>query len=89
MRRSFYSVAHLVLLAVLLEATPVMAQAPDANAAARQAASMTGGRVLDVQVGNAGDRSVYFVRVLLGDGRVKVVRIDGAAGMTGHGGGRR
>ncbi|MGE0484307.1 MAG: PepSY domain-containing protein [Gammaproteobacteria bacterium] len=89
MRRSSFSLAQGILLATLLVATTVMAQAPDANAAAQQAAAMTGGRVLDVQVGYAGGRNVYIVRVLLGDGRVKLVRIDGSAGMAAPGGGRR
>jgi hypothetical protein len=50
----------------------------DAGAAARQAAGMTGGRVLDVQTRSAGAQSVYVVRVLLNDGRVKVIQIQGA-----------
>ncbi|MCP5201746.1 MAG: hypothetical protein H6977_17225 [Gammaproteobacteria bacterium] len=83
MRRFVINLARLMLAAALIAAGPVAAQAPDANAAARQAAAMTGGRVLDVQPGSAGGRTVYMVRVLLGDGRVKVVRIDGAGGPAG------
>jgi uncharacterized membrane protein YkoI len=63
---------------------PLAVAAADSGAAARQAAQMTGGRVLDVQTGNAGGRMVYFVRVLLADGRVKVVRIDGGDARSGH-----
>jgi len=51
----------------------------DAGGAARQAAGMTGGRVLDVQTRSAGGQPVYVVRVLLNDGRVKVIQIQGAA----------
>jgi len=63
---------------------PLAVAAADSGAAARQAAQMTGGRVLDVQAGNAGGRMVYFVRVLLADGRVKVVRIDGTDARSGN-----
>lgn len=68
------------MLLAVLALTPLcaVAQAADANAAAQQAASATGGRVLDVQSASAGGQPVYVVRVLLPDGRVKVVRIDGA-----------
>lgn len=52
--------------------------AVDAGAAARQAAGMTGGRVLDVQTRFAGTRAVYVIKVLLNDGRVKVIEIEGA-----------
>ena len=48
----------------------------DAGAAARQAVSMTGGRVLDVQKRFFGERAVYVVKVLLLDGRVKIVEIE-------------
>ena len=48
----------------------------DAGAAARQAVSMTGGRVLDVQKRFFGERAVYVVKVLLPDGRVKIVEIE-------------
>lgn len=63
---------------------PIAVAAGDSGAAARQAAQMTGGRVLDVQTGNAGGHTVYFVRVLLADGRVKVVRIDGSDTRSGQ-----
>ena len=62
----------------------VCAAASDGADAARQAARMTGGRVLDVRTSNQGGRIVYEVKVLLDDGRVRVVRIDGVSG-----GGRR
>ena len=52
--------------------------AADAGAAARQAAGMTGGKVLDVQTRINGGRAVYLVKILLNDGRVKVIQIDGA-----------
>lgn len=58
----------------------IAATAGDAGAAAQQAAATTGGRVLDVQRGVTGGRVVYFVKVLLDDGRVKMVRIDGPSG---------
>ena len=48
----------------------------DAGAAARQAVDMTGGRVLDVQKRFFAERAVYVVKVLLHDGRVKVVEIE-------------
>jgi uncharacterized membrane protein YkoI len=75
------------LLAVALAGAParhVLAAAGDGAEAARQAAQMTGGRVLDVRTSNHGGRTVYEVKVLLDDGRVRVVRIDG----TSSGGGR-
>ncbi|MGR8919732.1 MAG: hypothetical protein ACU85V_08935 [Gammaproteobacteria bacterium] len=84
---------HRLILALLLalaaalpaSALPVSvpflaAGAADAGAAARQAADMTGGRVLDVQAELSEGREVYLVKVLLEDGRVKVVRIEGTAG---------
>lgn len=54
------------------------AGAADPGSAAQQAATMTGGRVLDVQTDYAAGRPRYLVKILLGDGRVKVVPIDGA-----------
>ena len=48
----------------------------DAGAAARQAVGTTGGRVLDVQKRFFGERAMYVVKVLLGDGRVKVVEVE-------------
>jgi uncharacterized membrane protein YkoI len=35
----------------------------------------TGGRVLDVQTGDQDGLTVYFVKVLLADGRVRVVTV--------------
>jgi hypothetical protein len=46
--------------------------------AAEQAATMTGGRVLDVEPDHSGDQPRYKVKVLTGDGRVRVVPVDGA-----------
>lgn len=48
----------------------------DAGAAARQAVGQTGGRVLDVQKRFIGERAVYVVKVLLQDGRVKLVEVE-------------
>ena len=48
----------------------------DAGAAARQAVSNTGGRVLDVQKRFFDERAVFVVKVLLTDGRVKIVEIE-------------
>ena len=61
------------------------AAATDGADAARQAAAMTGGRVLDVRTTNRAGQIVYEVKVLLDDGRVRVVRVDG----KGAGGGGR
>jgi hypothetical protein len=51
------------------------------NAAAAAAARATGGRVLSVRrdSGNAGQPG-YTVKVLMPDGRVRNVRVDGASG---------
>jgi len=60
-----------------LDAMPVAANVvEDAGAAARQAVDMTGGRVLDVQKRFFGERAMYVVKVLLHDGRVKVVELE-------------
>lgn len=53
--------------------------ASDPGAAARQAAAMTGGRVLDVQTLVLGGQPLYQVKVLLPDGRLRVVQVQGAA----------
>jgi len=62
-------------------ATITLAQARigqgQAVAFARQA---TGGRVLDVQTQNMGGRVVYLVKVLMPDGRVRIVAVDGETG---------
>ncbi len=77
-RRSLFSV--LLVLALACGAAPVAhAGATDGADAARQAAAMTGGRVLDVRTTSRGGQTVYEVKVLLDDGRVRVVRVDGAA----------
>lgn len=49
----------------------------DAGAAAREAAAMTGGRVLDVQTVREGERQAFHVKVLLDDGRVKLIELGG------------
>ena len=81
-------IRHLLIVALALIAGPLHGAesgAPDAmsidvvedaGAAARQAVSMTGGRVLDVQKRFFGERAVYVVKVLLPDGRVKIVEIE-------------
>lgn len=56
-----------------------LADATDADAAAARAQEMTGGRVLDVKTEVADGAVVYLVKILLGDGRVRVVRIAGPA----------
>ena len=72
----------LLILVLILTAVPSVA-AGGADAAAQQAAARTGGRVLDVRTGQEGDQTVYFVRVLMEDGRVKVVRVPGAGRASG------
>lgn len=73
----------LMMLASIAFAVESEATAPmpadvveNAGAAARQAVDMTGGRVLDVQKRFFGERAMYVVKVLLGDGRVKVVEVE-------------
>ena len=48
-----------------------------AGKAAREAAAMTGGRVLDVQTVREGERQAFRVKVLLDDGRVKLIELGG------------
>ncbi len=81
-------IRHLLIVALALSAGPLHGAesdgAPvnptdvvqDAGAAARQAVSTTGGRVLDVQKRFFDERAVYVVKVLLTDGRVKIVEIE-------------
>lgn len=69
---------RLVLLVLLFSSTVALA-AGGADMAAQQAAASTGGRVLDVRAGEEGSRTVYVVRVLMPDGRVKVVRVPAGA----------
>ncbi len=52
----------------------------DASTAAREAASQTGGRVLDVKERLREGTPVYDVKVLLDDGRVKVIELEGKSG---------
>lgn len=51
--------------------------AADSNAAAKEAEQATGGRVVDVKEDLVDGKVVYQVKVLLDDGRVKVVTISG------------
>ena len=51
--------------------------ASDASKAASEAASQTGGRVLDVKKRLHEGRPVFDVKVLLDDGRVKVIQLEG------------
>ena len=79
---------HLLIVALALGAGPLHGAendsataiptdvVQDAGAAARQAVSTTGGRVLDVQKRFFDERAVYVVKVLLADGRVKIVEIE-------------
>ncbi len=77
-RRTLFPI--LLALALTCGAAPAArAGATDGADAARQAAAMTGGRVLDVRTTSKGGQTVYEVKVLLDDGRVRVVRVDGAA----------
>ena len=55
----------------------------DSGAAARQASEMTGGRVVDVRTLNQNGRTTYVVKVLLEDGRVRVVELAGSQPDTG------
>lgn len=76
------SFALAVALLLLVAGAPAVAAdssvavVEDAGAAARQAVDRTGGRVLDVQKRFIGERAVYVVKVLLHDGRVKLVEIE-------------
>ena len=67
-----------LLLLCCLGGAGVAAAANDAGSAAREAAAMTGGRVLDVKTQRDGGQPAYLVKVLLPDGRVKLVLINGA-----------
>jgi len=51
-----------------------------ASAAAAAARRATGGRVLGVSPRRAGGRVIYRVKVLLPDGRVRSVTVDGSSG---------
>ncbi|MDX1607185.1 MAG: hypothetical protein R3202_13420 [Candidatus Competibacterales bacterium] len=62
-------------LALLLTATAALAQS-GADAAAQIARAQTGGRVLSVQPSSNPQRPGYEVKVLLDDGRVRVLYID-------------
>lgn len=57
-----------------------IASADEAAAVAREA---TGGRVLGVQTERKGDALVYRVKVLLDDGRVQIITVDGDSGRAG------
>tara|TARA_Y100001934_G_scaffold276723_1_gene373898 strand:+ start:1131 stop:1421 length:291 start_codon:yes stop_codon:yes gene_type:complete len=66
-----------VLLMVTSLPMNAAAQANDAGAAARKAAELTGGRIVDVQTSTDNGDTVYMVKVLMEDGRVKVVSVPG------------
>ncbi|MGQ0656916.1 MAG: PepSY domain-containing protein [Chromatiales bacterium] len=84
-------VSRILLIAGLLEAPLGLSAGhpPDAGAAAVQVAqaatspdqaaavarASTGGRVLGVDWGDSGGQPVYLVRVLMPDGRIKVVPV--------------
>jgi uncharacterized membrane protein YkoI len=56
--------------------TIIVAEAVTSGSAASIAARATGGKVLSVE--NAGN--VFLVKVLLGNGQVKIVQVDAATG---------
>jgi uncharacterized membrane protein YkoI len=63
----------------------LLAQAAiDADQAAAVARSRTGGRVLGVEWGEANGQPVYSVRVLLPDGRIRVIEVPAGAGGSGR-----
>jgi len=68
-----------LLLAIVFAATPVLAQrtAANADAAAAQVSKATGGRVVNVQTVERNGKTVYRVRVLLPDGKVRTVDVAG------------
>jgi hypothetical protein len=66
----------LALLLSLGPLTPAPAQQSGADAAAQIARSQTGGRVLSVRPSNNPQRPGYEVKVLLDDGRVRVLFIN-------------
>lgn len=85
------SLLALAVTAVSATTTAAVALAPllaagavDSAAAARQAASMTGGRVVDVRTTYRDGLAVYEVKVVLDDGRVKIVSIAGAEQGSGE-----
>jgi uncharacterized membrane protein YkoI len=94
MRRLCYLLPLLLALAPQLQAqAPESHRAPDArrvplveprrispDRAVAAARAATDGRVLDVVIGNGG--SVYLVRVLLANGRVRTIRVDAQTGAT-------
>jgi uncharacterized membrane protein YkoI len=57
-----------------------------ADEAAAIVAGASGGRVLDVRGEDRGERRVYRVKVLLGEGRVRVYRVDAQTGRILGGG---
>lgn len=61
---------------LLVQAPPTVGK-DEAAALARQA---TGGRVLDIEAEEGGGEKVYRVKILLPDGRVRVVRVDAYSG---------
>ena len=84
---------HAVIVAALLVAGGVAsaeesagaAPAPvpervGSNEAAAIARSQTGGRVLDVRRSTEDGRPCYLVRLLLADGRVRIVVVDAESG---------
>ena len=61
---------------LLLAESSVLSQ----DEAAAQARSRTGGRVLRIRPSQENGRPVYQVKLLLSDGRVRIVTIDAASG---------
>ncbi len=66
----------LVLLLGLTPLPPTLAQSSGADAAAQIARAQTGGRVLSVRPSDNPQRPGYEVKVLLDDGRVRVLFIN-------------
>jgi Peptidase propeptide and YPEB domain len=75
--RTFQQLICIVLLAVA--ALPAWAQVSREQAAA-QAQQQTGGRVLSVDLADAGGRAVWRVKVVTPRGEVRVVMVDAGGG---------
>ena len=72
----FSTLLAIILGASLMIAQPSQAQAQDErDVAAEKARQSTGGRVLSVRPSDDPNQPGYLVKVLLGDGRVRMVYI--------------
>lgn len=72
-RASAMTLAGAVMLAVITAAAPAAVANPEQ--AAEKARTTTGGRVLAVTPSNDPNRPGYHVKVLLADGRVRIVYV--------------